>query len=215
MPAKTLLALLLVATLALFAAWRVTDGFRVVTTEDARRLAIHEHPRRLPASMIQYEDGTTLPLAQALREDGRATIAVFFYTRCNTVCSAVGSEFQQLQDTIRSRGLQSQVRLLSISFDPADDRGALAAYAKHMHASPGAWRFARVTDAQHRSELLDAFGITVIPAPLGEFQHNAAFHIVTPDGQLARIIDYDQPDVALAHALAIGRESAARRHPLS
>lgn len=215
MPAKTLLALLLVAALALFAAWQVTDGFRVVTTEDARRLAIREHPRRLPSAMIQYEDGSTLPLAQALREDGRATIAVFFYTRCNTVCSAVGSEFQQLQDTIRSRGLQSQVRLLSISFDPADGRAALADYAKHMHASSGDWRFARVTSAHQRSDLLDAFGITVVPAPLGEFQHNAAFHIVTPDGQLARIIDYDQPDVALAHALAIAHASSAGRKPVS
>lgn len=208
-PLKTLAALLLVVSLALFAAYRVTDGFRVVTTEDARRLAIREQPRRLPAATIEYETGAALPLAQALREDGRATIAVFFYTRCNAVCSVMGTEFQQLQDTVRARGLQSQIRLLSISFDAKDGQPALAEYAARMHARSGDWRFARVVDAQQRSALLDAFGITVIPAPLGEFQHNAAFHILTPDGRLTRIVDYDQPDAALAHALAAAKNGAA------
>src|SRR3569833_2203797 len=152
-PVKTLLALLLVAVLAIFATYRVTDGFRVVPTEDGRRLAIKEQPRRLPEAVIQYEDGTVLPLAQALREDGRKTLAVIFYTRCNAVCSVIGTEFQQLQENIRERGLNSQ----------------------------------------QRGKLRDALGITVIPAPLGEFQLNAAFHVLSPDGRLVRIVDYDQP----------------------
>ncbi|WP_136417660.1 SCO family protein [Herbaspirillum sp. ST 5-3] len=214
-PVKTLLALLLVAALAAVAVHTVTDGFRVFTTEDGRRLAIEEHPRHLPATTIQYEDGSALPLAQALHEDGRATIAVFFYTRCNTICSVVGTELQQLQDRIKADGLESQIRLLSISFDPDDGQPALAGYAKRMHADAGDWRFARITDTQQRSKLLDAFGITVVPAPLGEFQHNAAFHILTPDGRLAHIIDYDQPEVALAHALAAARRSGARHGAVS
>lgn len=207
-PAKTLAALLLIALLGIAAAWRITDGFRVVTTEDARRLSIREHPRQLPDTTIAYETGPELPLAQALRADGRATIAVFFYTRCNSVCSVVGTEFQQLQDTIRARGLDAQIRLLSISFDASDGQPELAAYARRMHAQSG-WRFARVPDARQRRSLLDAFGITVIPAPLGEFQHNAAFHILSPEGRLMRIVDYDQPEAALAHALAVARKGAA------
>jgi len=209
-PVKTLLALLLVAVLAIFATYRVTDGFRVVTTEDGRRLAIKEQPRRLPEAVIQYEDGTVLPLAQALREDGRITLAVFFYTRCNAVCSVIGTEFQQLQENIRARGLESQIRLLSISFDGNDGQHELAEYAQRMHAKSG-WRFARVVNAQQRGKLLDAFGITVIPAPLGEFQHNAAFHVLTPDGRLVRIVDYDQPEEALAYALAAAKTVAARK----
>ncbi|HJW53878.1 MAG TPA: SCO family protein [Burkholderiaceae bacterium] len=207
-PAKTLATLLLIVVLAMAAAWRITDGFQVVTTEDARRLSIREHPRQLPDATITYESGPPLPLAQALREGGRATIAVFFYARCNSVCSVMGTEFQQLQDTIRARGLESKIRLLSISFDATDGQPELAAYAKRMHAQSG-WRFARVTDARQRNSLLDAFGITVIPAPMGEFQHNAAFHILSPDGRMVRIVDYDQPEAALAHALAAAQKGAA------
>lgn len=210
-PVRTLLALLLVAAFAIFATYRVTDGFRVVTTEDGRRLAIKEQPRRLPEAVIQYEDGAVLPLAQALREDGRATLAVFFYTRCNAVCSVVGTEFQQLQQNIRARGLESQIRLLSISFDGNDGQHELAEYAQRMHAHKSGWRFARVVDAQQRNKLLDAFGITVIPAPLGEFEHNAAFHVLTPDARLVRIVDYDQPEEALAYALAAAKAFAARK----
>lgn len=207
-PAKTLAALLLIALLGIAAAWRITDGFRVVTTEDARRLSIREHPLQLPDATIEYETGPALSLAQSLQEDGRATIAVFFYTRCNSVCSVMGTELQQLQDTIHARGLESKIRMLSISFDAGDGQRELAAYAKRMHAQSG-WRFARVADAQQRRSLLDAFGITVIPAPLGEFQHNAAFHILSPDGRLMRIVDYDRPEAALAHALAVAQKGTA------
>jgi protein SCO1/2 len=50
--------------------------------------------------------------------------------------------------------------------------------------------------------LLDAFGIIVIPAPLGEFEHNAALHLVSGAGRLFRIVDYVDATVALDTALA-------------
>jgi len=200
---KTLLALLLVLAVGIVALERVTDGFRVVTTEDARRLSVRERPRPVPPVAIQYESGAPLPLAQSLRDDGRVVIAVFIYTRCSTVCSAVGSEFQQLQQILQARGLARKVRLLSISFDGRDDQAQLAAYAGRLRAQADRWRFARVPDAAQRARLLHAFGVTVIPAPLGEFQHNAAFHLLTPDGRLVRIIDYDQPQSALDYAASL------------
>lgn len=203
---KTLLALLLVLAAGIGAAHQVTDGFRALTTEGARRLAIEERPKSLPATIIRYESGAPLPLAQALHDDGRVTIVAFIYTRCNAVCSVIGSEFQQMQDVLRTRGLDKTVRLLSISFDAGDGQPELAAYAARMRAQHDTWRFARVEDARQRQDLLDTFGITVIPAPLGEFQHNAAFHIVTPDGKLVRIVDYDQPEAALEYSLAASKE---------
>lgn len=199
---KTIIAALLVFIAGITAIYRVTDGFSVVTTEDGRRLSIVENPRQMPDAPIQYETGGTQPLMQALAADGRVTIIAFMYTRCNAICSALGTEFQQLQETIRARGLSEHVRLLSVSFDREDNQARLAAYADRMQADPDNWRFARVADAARLQPLLDAFGITVIPAPLGEFQHNGAFHIVKPDGSLIRIVDYEQPEEALAYALA-------------
>lgn len=191
-------ALLLVLALGIGAIYRVTDGFRIVTSEESRRLSIAERPRPIPDIAIRFENGGAASLAQALRADGRTTIVNFIYTRCNAVCSVMGTEFQQLQQALAANGLAHRVRLLSISFDPRDTPEQLARYARSMRAQPAVWQFASVPDARERQAVLNAFGITVIPAPLGEFEHNAAYHLVTPDALLSQIVDYGQPDALLA-----------------
>lgn len=193
-----LIALLLVLGLGIGAFYQVTDGFRVVTSEQSRRLSIAEQPRPIPDAAIRFETGAAASLVQALRSDGRTTIVNFIYTRCNGVCSAMGTEFQQLQQTLHANGLEHRVRLLSISFDPRDTPEQLARYAERMHAQADVWQFASVPDAKQRQTLLDTFGIMVIPAPWDEFEHNAAYHLVTPDAQLSQIIDIGQPDELLA-----------------
>lgn len=199
-PLATLLALLLVCLLGLAALCSATRGFQVVSTEDGRRLDVAAHPRALPPADVHMPRATTL--RRALADDGRVAIVAFIYTSCNAVCSVLGSEFQQLQQTIRQRGAEKQVRLLSVSFDPRDTPAALTTYARRQQADPALWDLIAVDRDGQRQALLDAFGIVVVPAPLGEFQHNAAFHIVAPDGRLLRIDDYDRPDLALADALA-------------
>lgn len=207
----TLLALLLVCALGLAALWHATRGFQLVSTEDGRRLDIAEHARALPPAQVHLPQATTLQ--RALAGDGRIAIVAFIYTSCNAICSVLGSEFQQMQETVRRRGAGARVRLLSISFDPRDTPGALAAYAQRQHADPALWQFVSIDRADQRQALLDTFGIVVVPAPLGEFQHNAAFHIVTPGGRLVRIDDYEQPAQALEHALALAQQAdpASRR----
>lgn len=204
-PRATLLALALVCVLGGTALYQGTMGLRVVSTEDGRRLDVRERPRALPAASIHLPQAGTLHAA--LQGDGRVAIVAFMYTSCNAVCSVLGSEFQQLQAEIRARGLQRQVRLLSISFDPRDTPAVLAAYAASQKAEAGLWQFVSVDDAAQRRRLLDAFGIVVLPAPLGEFQHNAAFHLVGADGRLMRVDDFDQPASALEHALTLARQA--------
>ena len=204
----TLAALALVCAAGIAALYQGTMGFELVSTEDGRRLAISREPMTLPAAAIhQPEPGT---LAAMLRDDGRVAIVTFIYSTCNAVCSVLGSEYQQMQEQIRKRGLQDQVRLISISFDPRDTAPVLAAYARRQHADPALWRMVGVDQADERKALLDAFGIVVLPAPMGEFQHNAAFHLIDRRGRLARITDFDNPSQALEHAVAMAREPVAR-----
>lgn len=200
-PLPTLAATACVAALACAALYQATLGFQVVSTEDGRRLAIAGAPRAIPPAQLDLPGSPAL--AALLRADGRATIVSFIYTRCNAVCSVLGSEFQQLQQRIRAQGLLGKVRLLSISFDARDDAGRLAAYAAHQHADPAVWTFAGIPLASQRQAVLDTFGIVVVPAPAGAFVHNAALHIVGPDGRLARVDDVDNPDQALADAAAL------------
>src|SRR5690606_34414266 len=160
--------------------------------------------RAIPAAEVLAKDGRILDLGQDLRRDGRIAIVNFFYTRCLSLCLAQGSVTERLQQAIEARGLQDRIRLVSISFDVRDRAADLDRYAVRMGADPGIWQFMTFVQPAQRDAALALFGITVVPAPLGEFEHNAAFHIVTPDGRLARIVDLDEPGLALTAAEALG-----------
>lgn len=196
---RTLLALLCVALACGSALVLTTDGLRAFTSEDARRLEVSEAPVQLPALEVLGTDGRPVSLS----DPDRVTLLDFVYTRCETVCRTLGSEFQQLQTEIRARGLQDRVRLLSISFDPEHDTPAeLAAYARHQRADGAVWQFAALANAADLPKLLGNFGIVVIPDGLGGFEHNAAIHVVDQRGRLVRIMDLANPAAALTEALA-------------
>lgn len=191
------LALLLALATGVGALYWVTDGFTVLTAEGARRQAIALHAQALPDAQLVQSDGRAVSLLQDLSSDGRVAIINFFYSRCVSLCLAQGAQTERLQRAIDERGLSARVRLLSISFDPRDDAQELSSYARRMNALPGIWRFLSFTDPAQRERLLAIFGIVVVPAPLGQFEHNAAFHVVTADGRLARIVDLEDPGEAL------------------
>jgi len=206
---RTLALIACIAALAGAALWQATMGFRVVSTEEGRRQAIAEAPLALPQVELALPGaGVTARrslLPALLAADKRPAIMTFFYARCNSVCSVQGTELQQIQREIIARGLQDKLRLLTISFDPRDTLDDLAHYASGMRADKALWQFAAIPDAAQRESLLEKVGIVVLPAEMGEFQHNAAFHIVTPEGRLAQVIDYEQPEAALTAALELAR----------
>lgn len=197
----TLVATAVAVLLGCVALYNVTLGVRVVSTEDGRRLAIEEAPRSVPFATLDLPGRPMLN--QVLKSDGRVTVVSFIYASCNSICRVQGSEFQQMQEKIKALGLQNKVRLLSISFDPRDTQAKLTAFASREHADSQIWRVSGIASASERKDVLDTFGIVVVPAPLDEFIHNAAFHIVDPDGRLAKIDDFDQPDQTLADAVSI------------
>ena len=192
-------------------AW-LTHDFQIWTAEGARRLEVALAPVPAPATSLHGPDmaDTTLPLL--LSEGGGVTIVDFVYTRCQTVCLALGSTFQQLQANIQegqrnspagTKGAKGTagVKLLSISFDPAHDQpAALTAYAGRLQADPRIWRFATARDATALRPLLERFQVVVIPDGMGGFEHNAALLVVDGRGRLVRIFDYADMDTALAWA---------------
>ena len=188
-----------------------TGGGQSFTTETLRRQQVSAQPQRIDAFAVTTASGEKTTLNALLaktgngrsNEGGKVWLVDFVYTRCQTVCSSLGSIYQQLQADIEARGLQGKVGLLSISFDPSnDDVAALAGYAARMRMNPAVWQIATLSNWADRRRLLDEFGIMVVPAPLGEFEHNAALHVVTSDGQLTQIIDYLAYQTAIDQALA-------------
>jgi protein SCO1 len=185
--------------------WGGTAGFRAFTSEQARRRAIAERPRALPVVDLEDQDGRPFTLTVY---HGRPLAVDFVYTQCVSVCTILSAGFQRLDRAERSRfeSENERLQLVSISFDPRDTPDRLREYASRYQADGRTWRFARVRDARDLPQILRSFGIVVIPDGRGDFQHNAAVHVVNGDGRLARVLDLsaDPADIARA-AAASGR----------
>ena len=195
-----------VLTAGLAAILHATAGGTAFTTETLRRAAVLQAPMAVPDFVVVDAQGQIHGLRTLLGQGGRVVIVDFVYTRCTTLCLALGTVFQQLQSQIFQHGLQYRVGLLSISFDPLQDKPPeLAAYAQRMQMQPAVWQLVSLHSEADRRRLLDSFGIMVVPAPLGDFEHNASLHVVRPEGRLVRILGLDEAGAARAVAQSLAR----------
>jgi protein SCO1/2 len=198
----TFAACLLVMLAGLGVILWATDQGNALTTESLRRSQVLRHPVEVPDFRVVDAQGQLHSLRDLVTQDRRVWIVDFVYPRCTSICLALGSVFQQLQDQIVARGLQHRVGLLSVSFDPEGEApGELSSYAARMRMQPGIWDMVSLQKASDRRQLLDSFGIMVIPAPLGQFEHNAALHVLDRSARLVRIVDMTNPEGALEAAL--------------
>ncbi len=164
-----------------------TDGFRAFTAEAARRIAVRERPVMVPPVVLETQSGERIELTD-LR--GKWLLIDFIYTGCQTLCLSLGSDFSRLQDDLAGPIARGQVRLLSISFDPSNDPPReLAAYLDRFHRRGAGWLAARPTNDAGLAELKQRFGITVLPDGFGGYAHNAAIHLVDPQGRIVEIVD--------------------------
>lgn len=190
------------------AAW-LTHDFQVWTAEGARRLEVALAPVRAPAIEVEGPGLAHARPLPAVLADGRSvSIVDFVYTRCETICLALGSTFQQLQAQLPRDGGAAPVRLVSISFDPRDSTQDLRAYAARLGAGPS-WQFLRAADSRETAELLEAFQVTVVPRG-PDFEHNAALLVVDRQGRLVRIFDMGEPQLALDYARHLAQDGAAQ-----
>ncbi|MBX9648134.1 MAG: SCO family protein [Xanthobacteraceae bacterium] len=194
---RTILATCAVLSLGSAVLWEATNGLRAFTTETARRLEVLDSPKHIPDVELVDRTGRSIRLSDYV---GEAVIVEFIYTRCPTICSSLGDSFNRMQRNIKPRGYKA--RLLSISFDPAHDtEDQLSEYARLHDADAAIWNLARPRLALELKSVLDAYGVVVLPDGAGGFIHNAALHVVGPNGSLTGIYDLDD-DHAVLQALA-------------
>lgn len=135
------------------------------------------------------DQGTPIKLSDF---KGSALAVTFIYTRCPLAqfCPLLDRRFAEVQKIVAaSPALAGNVRLLSISFDPAFDRDeTLEAHAKKLGADPNVWRFATADEATV-DRLAAEFGINVIREKDGTITHNLRTAIVAPSGRIAALLD--------------------------
>jgi protein SCO1/2 len=170
-----------------------------MTAETARRQTVAARPIAIPPLAGLDQLGRHQALANA--DDARVAIVDFIYTRCTSICLALGDSYQQLQSQILAAHLERRLRLVTVSFDPEHDtREVIADYADRMRVNPLVWTVLTPDDPEQLQAALTAFGVIVRPADRGQFVHNAAFNILDRRGRLARIVPIDQPGLALQAA---------------
>ncbi|MFA5663882.1 SCO family protein [Castellaniella sp.] len=199
-----------------------TEGALQASVQEAPRTVPAVHLQTADGGLLSWGAEPTLP--RASRHPGHPGSAVstpwqvvsFMYTRCTTVCSVQGAEMAQLQALLGPALARGDVALLSISFDPRHDvpaalrrwqarfmpagagagpAVAVTAAGLQAHAGSG-WQVARPVDDAGLKSLLDVFGVKAIPDGLGGFEHNAAFNLVNPQGQLVAVLDWADPQAA-------------------
>ncbi|HEV7443993.1 MAG TPA: SCO family protein [Steroidobacteraceae bacterium] len=195
------ISLVAIISFAAAAIWSITFGLRSWTTEEIRRLRVQAEPPVLGGLQLTSSNGASFRPWGGSQGGRRVWLVTFMYTRCPTLCTTLGIEFERLQRALGQDPRDDHVRLLSISFDPAhDDTLALRAYAAEHHSDPARWIVAVPSSASALAKLKREAGIVVIKDGLGGYTHNAAIHVVVDDGRLVRIFAFDNPEAALAWA---------------
>ena len=121
---------------------------------------------------------------------GGVAVFTFFFTRCPypTACPLLASKFSQVLEKLpQTPGAPVRCRLLSISFDPANDTPAiLKEYAQSCHYDPARWSFltgslADITGLADRcGEHFQITGETI--------SHDFRTVVVDPSGRVRKII---------------------------
>jgi protein SCO1/2 len=123
---------------------------------------------------------------------GSAVVVTFIYTRCPLpqFCPLLDRRFAEIQALAAADpALDGKVRLLSISFDPANDRSAvLRAHAVKAGAKPEVWRFATAEEASV-DRMAAEFGINVMREADGTITHNLRTAVIDPRGRVVSIHD--------------------------
>ncbi|WP_415886515.1 SCO family protein [Neptuniibacter sp. QD37_6] len=186
---KSLISSAIVLALAGGVFYYQTLGFEAYTAETKRRVEVERNPIPSPQVIFQNQAGE---LVSWEAFQGQYVIADFVYTRCETVCLGLGVEFARLQRQAADLISDNQLQLLTISFDPENDGPEqLAEYLNRFKADTASWKAARVEDPAQLKHLKETFGVIAINDGEGGYIHNSALHLISPEGQLMKIVDYN------------------------
>ena len=141
----------------------------------------------VPGTALLDQDGQPLSLA-AWR--GQAVAITFIYLRCPlpNFCPLMDRRFVEVQKAVQMvPDVARRVRLLSVSFDPANDTPtALKAHAATLGADQAQWRFATAS-VETIDRFAATFGVNVIREADKTITHNLRTAVIGPDGKVVAV----------------------------
>jgi len=134
------------------------------------------------------QDGASRPIA-SLR--GHRIALTFVYTRCPIpdFCPRMNRQFAEVQKAVQADPALTDVRLLTVTLDPAYDRPpVLKAHARHFGANPALWSFL-TGDPAEVTRFGQQFGVyteTDAQDP-SQIIHNLRTVVIGPDGRVVKL----------------------------
>ncbi|EKZ95474.1 SCO family protein [Cupriavidus metallidurans] len=185
----------------------LTYGLSAWTLDERRDLRIASLDLRMPATAVRNQQGHG---AELFSGNAPSTVYIvdFIYTRCNTVCSALGGEFAQLSRQVKADGLSGRLGLVSISLDARDTAGDLKAYATTYRASLPEWEVVTANDLRELKALLRQTDVIAIPDGMGGITHNGALDVVSANGVVLATYPMEQFQQAYLFARSLVRQAA-------
>ena len=178
--------------------------------------------QRCPDGQLLDESARRRSLAELTH--GRITLLTFFYTYCTDPlgCPYAAGLMSLLRERIvADPDLRSQVRFVSITFDPAHDTPVqLRRYAHGLQGeAPFEWDFLTAPSMQVLQPLLDDFGQDVRVEvdrdrrPVRAINHMLKLFLIDATGTVREIyaLDFLQPEVMLNDIRTLRLESQQRR----
>jgi protein SCO1/2 len=122
---------------------------------------------------------------------GHRLAVTFIYTRCPIpdFCPLMDRHFAAVQKTLAATPSLADVRLLTVTLDPAFDRPAiLKAYARRREADPAIWTFLTGEPAAVNT-FASQFGLYVEHNPQNavDITHNLRTAVIDPEGRLVTV----------------------------
>jgi protein SCO1 len=122
---------------------------------------------------------------------GHRVAMTFIYTRCPLpeFCPLMDRNFAAVQKTLASTPALGDVRLVTVTLDPAFDTPAvLKAYAARLGADPKRWSFL-TGDPAEMNKFGSQLGIYVEHNPQSaiDITHNLRTVVIDPDGRLVKV----------------------------
>lgn len=193
---KDMTAASIILMLGILLFYVTTDGFTAFTMEAQRLQDLKAAPPEFPDIEVVDNKGRSYDFEAF---EGKYIFMTFIYTSCASACPEMSSNMKQVYDAVEAEQYGDDLVFLSMSFDTERDTAeVLDRYAGYFEADGETWRMLRVPDDRELQEILDMYGVTVIPEGDADFQHNTSFYLIKPDGQLGEVLDYRDVEAASA-----------------
>jgi protein SCO1/2 len=189
------------ATLVVFA-----NGAHLTAVKKVGSAPLEKPPAEapMPTAASGFEllkPGEAVPNANFLDQDGNKrafadfkgsrVVMTFIYTECPmpTFCPLLDRRFAAMQKPLAENAAMKDVRLVSVSFDPATDTPpVLKAHARRLNADPERWTFL-TGDRDDVDRFAARFGVQVSRAlnDARDITHNLRTVIIDKDGKLLKV----------------------------